>query len=208
MAAPAVTGTGTMGNMVVQEMEWTLPKTAKTATAKGIAGKGVAGKGVAGKGIAAKGVAAKGAAAQNMAQVKLAAVPGLEWELPEAAAGGKATALKGAGGAKAAAALKGTTAIKGTGVALQTGTTQNVAAATTTTAGTGNVAAASKGVTAQVASGSGTIWTGSGMKLGWGLGLGAWGPILLAGTLAAVGVGIYSYMKNRTLDGELEEVTS
>ena len=43
---------------------------------------------------------------------------------------------------------------------------------------------------------AGTIWNGTGMSLGWGLGLGSWGPILLVGVIAATGVGVYSYMKD------------
>ncbi|MEO5330449.1 MAG: hypothetical protein H7839_00380 [Magnetococcus sp. YQC-5] len=53
----------------------------------------------------------------------------------------------------------------------------------------------------------GTIWSGTGSSLGLGLGLGAWGPILLAGALTALGVGIYGYMKRKT-SGGLEEVQS
>lgn len=40
----------------------------------------------------------------------------------------------------------------------------------------------------------GTIWTGQGWSLGLGLGLGAWGPVILAGI---IGAGIYGYMKSR-----------
>lgn len=53
-----------------------------------------------------------------------------------------------------------------------------------------------------VAAKSGTIWSGSGMSLGLGWGLGAWGPVLLAGLVAAVGYGAYQYYSNRR---ELEE---
>ncbi|MBF0293039.1 MAG: hypothetical protein HQK86_12880 [Nitrospinae bacterium] len=59
--------------------------------------------------------------------------------------------------------------------------------------------AVAKGVIAGGAAGGataagGTIWTGSGWSLGLGLGLGAWGPVILAGI---VGAGIYGYMKSR-----------
>ena len=195
MAAPTATGTGNAGNMVIHEMEWTLPKTAKGITAKGTTAKGVAAKGVAAKGVAAQGVTAQSIAAQ----AKLAAIPGLEWELPE-------TAVTKLGGAK------GVAVTKATGAAVQGGAAANgaTAAGAKTVANAGNLAATGTGVTtaAQVSSGSGTIWSGTGMKLGWGLGLGAWGPILLLGTVAAVGVGVYSYMKSRAAGGELEEITT
>lgn len=189
MAVPAVTGagTGTMGNeMVIREIEWTVPKAAKGATVKGAATKGVVGKGVA---------VNNAATAQSLAQAKIAAMPGTEWELPKAAKAAKAAKTVKVMGAK------------GTGVALQGGVTNGVTAGKTVVANTGNLPAAGV-ATAKVSAGSGTIWTGTGMKLGWGLGLGVWGPILLVGTLAAVGVGVYSYMKNRPGGGELEEVTS
>lgn len=50
---------------------------------------------------------------------------------------------------------------------------------------------------AKAAATTGTIWNGGGLSLGLGLGLGAWGPVLLLGTVAAVGVGVYGYLKNK-----------
>ncbi|MBF0401436.1 MAG: magnetic particle specific iron-binding protein [Magnetococcales bacterium] len=131
--------------------------------------------------------------------------PGLEWELPEAAKAGvaKGTVVKGAvvkGGV-----AKGT--VKGAGVALQGGAA-NGAVVAAAGAAPANAVATTAGATAAAQTGGGTIWTGTGMKLGWGLGLGAWGPVILAGVVTAVGVGVYSYLKNRTGSSELEEATS
>ena len=72
-------------------------------------------------------------------------------------------------------------------------------------AGVGKAAVAEAGkssIATKIASsaGGGTIWKGTGLSLGLGLGLGAWGPLLLVGA-AAVGVGIYGYMRN-SAEGE------
>ena len=93
---------------------------------------------------------------------------------------------------------------------MQGGAVNGAAAGQTVAANGGNVAVtgATGVTTAKASSGGGTIWSGSGMKLGWGLGLGSWGPVLLLGTVAAVGVGVYRYMKSRAVNGELEEVTT
>jgi hypothetical protein len=64
-------------------------------------------------------------------------------------------------------------------------------------------AAGAKGIAA-----GGTIWTGSGTSLGLGLGLGALGPILLVAAIAAVGVGIHSYMKRPVEEEALEDAIS
>lgn len=182
--AGAATKTGTIPpDIILREAEWTLPKAAK----------GVAAQGVAAKGTALKGAALQTAAVQGMVQNKVGAIPpGLEWELPEVA---KAGAAKGA--AVKGAVVKG--AVKGTGVALQGGTVNGTAVA-----GPVNSLAAT-GVTTATKAGSGTLWSGTGMKLGWGLGLGSWGPVILVGVVAAVGVGVYGYLKNRASGGELEE---
>lgn len=229
MAVPTIAGKGGMGNVVVQEIEWTLPKAVKGAPAKAVAGAGggagggakvVAGKGAgvnaaAGKGVGAKCLAINGVVPGQggAGQVTLAAMPGMEWELPEAAGagGGKgAAAVKGgAGAAKGAVTLKGAGAATTPGgaaaVSTVTGTGANVAATGTNTAATGGAHAAT--TMAKASAGGGTIWNGTGLKLGWGLGLGAWGPVLLAGTLAAVGYGVYNYMKNRADGTELEEIS-
>lgn len=81
-------------------------------------------------------------------------------------------------------------------------------------AGSGVVAGPATAVGAKAAMGAkgiaagGTIWTGSGTSLGLGLGLGALGPVLLVGVVAAVGVGIYSYMKRSAEESELEDAVS
>ena len=115
---------------------------------------------------------------------------GVEWTLPKAA---KVATAKGV-------AAKGT--IKGAGMTLQGGT---IVGAT----GQANTLTASAGVaTVATKAGSGTIWSGTGINLGWGLGLGSWGPVVLVGVVTAVGVGIHRYLKNRASGGELEETTS
>ncbi|MBF0295685.1 MAG: hypothetical protein HQL96_10900 [Magnetococcales bacterium] len=101
------------------------------------------------------------------------------------------TAVKGGAGKAGALVAKGATGGKG---ALATGPTM--------AAGAKSVAGAKSLAT------GGTIWSGSGTSLGLGLGLGAWGPILLVGAVAAVGVGIYSYMKRPLEETELEEAIS
>lgn len=194
--AKAAAGAGKINQpMILRETEWTLPKAAK-ATKVG-ATKGVAAKGVVAKGAAVTGATAKAATVQNMVQAKVGVIPpGMEWELPEAA---KAGVTKGA-------VVKGATAkgvVKGTGVVVQGGATNGALA---TTAGQTNALTASTGVT--TAAKSGTIWSGTGMKLGWGLGLGAWGPVVLVGVMTAVGVGIYGYLQKRAAGSELEEITS
>ncbi|MBF0193741.1 MAG: hypothetical protein HQL71_04245, partial [Magnetococcales bacterium] len=59
------------------------------------------------------------------------------------------------------------------------------------------LAGKSSAVTATAGSGGGVIWNGTGWKLGLGLGLGAWGPVLAVGIVAATSVGAYNYLKNR-----------
>ena len=185
IVAGAATNTGTMGQKIIlREAEWTLPKAAKVASTKGAIAKGVA----------AKGAAIPAATVQGAVQAKLGIIPpGLEWELPETA---KIGVAKGA-------VVKGTMvkgATKGTGVVLQGGAVNGAVKA--------NTLVVSPSVAAVAKSGSGTIWSGTGMKLGWGLGLGSWGPIVLVGVVAAVGVGVHRYLKNRVSGGELDEATS
>ena len=135
-------------------------------------------------------------------------------------AGGAALVGKGAGvgTAKATAATKGTTGLMGLdGIEELGGLTGKTAGVTKTAVApaalkgggvAGKPAAAkalvgsSSGSAKAVAAKSGTIWSGSGMSLGLGWGLGAWGPVLLAGLVAAVGYGAYQYYNNRR---ELEE---
>ncbi|MBF0626948.1 MAG: hypothetical protein HQL91_01885 [Magnetococcales bacterium] len=160
---------------------------------------------------AAKGAATgKGALVCNGAKAgKGAAMAG------KGMAAGKGSAALCKGGTMAAAgtgAAAGATAGAATGTTLGSGAMAggvntmaggSALTGTATLAGGAKAAAGAKGIAA-----GGTIWTGSGTSLGLGLGLGAWGPILLVGAVAAVGVGIYSYMKRSQEDGELEDAIS
>ncbi|MBF0587887.1 MAG: magnetic particle specific iron-binding protein [Magnetococcales bacterium] len=123
-------------------------------------------------------------------------------------------AAKGAAGAKAGmagAGAKGGMAAKGAtmqAVAMK-GTAAGAAGAGTAaaTTGTGAGGAAAQGAgTAKAVAGK-TIWNG-GASLGLGLGLGAWGPVILVGTIAAIGVGVYTYMKRPRGDVEMEAAVS
>ncbi|MEG3640760.1 hypothetical protein [Magnetococcus sp. PR-3] len=77
------------------------------------------------------------------------------------------------------------------------------AATTTGTAATTKVATGAAAAT-QAATG-GSIWTGSGWGLGLGLGLGVWGTIALGGVVtAAVGIGVYNYMKRDKAEDEAD----
>lgn len=118
--------------------------------------------------------AKKGAAGKTAVAAKKAA-GGAEMVLKETEI--EAVGAKAAGGGKAAIANKGAVAGKAavTKGALAKGAVVGGAAGGATVAG-------------------GTIWTGSGWSLGLGLGLGAWGPVILAGI---IGAGIYGYMKSR-----------
>ncbi|MBF0116111.1 MAG: hypothetical protein HQM04_13870 [Magnetococcales bacterium] len=164
-----------------------------------------------------EGAAAKGAAGKG----------GLICKGAGTGKGAAAMAGKGATVGKGAAACKvGTTAAVGNeALAVTTGSTLGAGSIATGTTNTmaggsaltgsatlsGGAKAAASAATAAGAKGAaagGTIWTGSGTSLGLGLGLGGWGPILLVGALAAVGVGIYSYMKRSQEDGELEDALS
>lgn len=122
---------------------------------------------------------------------------GIEVEAPDAAvAATKGALAKGA-------------ATKGVGIAVKGGAGAGVGGAGTVAMTTGPAAAvATKGAAAA----GGTIWSGTGTSLGLGLGLGAWGPVILVGTIAAVGVGVYTYLKNRNgieaVANELNEAVS
>ncbi len=196
---------------------------AKTATAKTAA---VAGKAAAVKGAAAKGAVpalveiegagkvmgaggGKGGTAINALQLNGVLKPGAKGS-QVLLQGGEVKIANGPLATKAAAmakpvTAKGAAAAKGVAGAAAAGTTGAAAVGQTAAAKTG--AAGATGAEVVTSGGGGTIWTGKGFSLGLGWGLGAWGPVLLAGGLAAVGVGIYSYMK-REQGGELEEVTS
>lgn len=47
---------------------------------------------------------------------------------------------------------------------------------------------------------SGTVWSGTGMSLGLGVGMGALGPLLLVSALGLIATGAYVYMRSRRFD--------
>ncbi|MEO5363058.1 MAG: hypothetical protein H7838_05480 [Magnetococcus sp. DMHC-8] len=137
----------------------------------------------------AGGAVAKGAATG----AAVAAKGGGAFALPPLDGWEELGAVKGTGTAKVAAALQGG------GVVSAAKPVAGKALAGTGSVGGGAVAAAAKG---------GTIWNGTGMSLGLGMGLGPWGPVLLAGVLVAAGYGTYRYYRNRQeleAEGELVE---
>ncbi|CAK0775671.1 putative Magnetosome protein MamD [Gammaproteobacteria bacterium] len=153
----------------------------------------------AGKGVATVGVVAKGGGLQ---QVGLRAAEAAEIEGGKGAAVG---AVKGAAG-KGALAGKGAAGAAGTlakGNAVVTGQPMLMGGAKTAASATGVATGGSTGIAA-----GGTIWTGSGTKLGLGLGLGALGPLLLVAVAAGIGVGIYSYMQRPAAEDEIAEAVS
>lgn len=144
-------------------------------------------------GVAAK--SAAGAAAVATKGKGLAGLAGFE----ELAATGKTTGVAEVAAGKVPVAAKAAT------VGKTTGTTAKPAAvkALVGSGSTGSAAAATA-----TAAKTGTIWNGTGMSLGLGWGLGAWGPVMLAGLVAAVGYGAYQYYRNsREFDEEGEEAT-
>ncbi|MBF0423777.1 MAG: hypothetical protein HQL73_12390 [Magnetococcales bacterium] len=130
--------------------------------------------------------------------------PGAEWEAPEGVKAAKVAATK-------------TAAAKGT-VTTNALNTKNAAVATSKAA-TGktlvSAAAGTKGALA-VAPGSiavkgvttgGSLWSGSLPTLG--ISLGGMTPLLVAGAAAALGIGIYSYLKHKKGSiNELDEAIS
>ncbi|GAB0057863.1 Magnetosome protein MamD-like [Candidatus Magnetaquicoccaceae bacterium FCR-1] len=190
---PGMTGTaskaGLAAGVAMQPMNFEV----EGAAAKGAAGKaGVICKG-AGTGKGAAALAGKGATVgKGAAACKVGTT---------AAVGNEAIAVTTAGSTLGAGSIA-------------TGTTNAMAGGSTLTGSatlSGGAKAAASAATAASTKGAaaaGTIWTGSGTSLGLGLGLGAWGPILLVGALAAVGVGIYSYMKRPEEEGDLEDALS
>ncbi|MBF0097053.1 MAG: hypothetical protein HQM05_06935 [Magnetococcales bacterium] len=176
-------------------------------------------------GAAVKGAAGTGVAMQQMGMRVT------EKEMETAAAKASSGASKGAvgkgalGGAcqvggkgGAASAMAGKSVAVGKGASVGKGvvcanTGASAAGVTTlggkTALGATGVAGAAVGATgAKGIAAGGTIWTGSGTSLGLGLGLGALGPILLVATIAAVGVGIHSYMKRPLEEEALEDAIS
>jgi hypothetical protein len=134
---------------------------------------------------AAKGAAVKGAiAGGGGATVILTAAPA-----------GKGAAVKGAAGK----------VVELEGAALKTALADaKIAGAKAATASKGALAASKSGAiggAAKAATG-GTIWTGKGLSVGLGLGLGAWGPVILVAGGAAAWYGYKKYRKSA--DGELD----
>jgi hypothetical protein len=109
----------------------------------------------------------------------------------------KATAAKAAVGGTAAAKSKA--AISSTKAAKSATTAKSATAAKS---GSSAIASKSSAIAASAGNGGGVIWNGTGWKLGLGLGLGAWGPVIAVGAVAATSVGVYNYLKNRAEDTE------
>jgi hypothetical protein len=92
-----------------------------------------------------------------------------------------AAATKSKSAISSVKSTKSAASVKGAGTAAKSGTTA--------IAGKSSVAGAA-------GSGGGVIWNGTGWKLGLGLGLGAWGPVVLVGALAGISYGLYGYIKS------------
>lgn len=210
---------GTVTHQVILKTAEVEGLTQAGAATKAAAGKAVTGQAVAAKTVAAKGVAptlveiegagkvvgagaGKGGTAIQSIQLNGVLQNGAQGSQQVLLKGGEIKMTQGAmatQAAKAGAVKAGAVNKAGVAAAANTGK-----AAATVQAGTGS-AAAGVATGGKAAGSGGTIWTGKGFSLGLGWGLGAWGPVLLAGGVAALGVGIYSYLK-REQGGELEEV--
>ena len=170
---------------------WIIMQPAAGVVAKGAAGAAaVAAKGATAKGTVAA-VTTKGtvAAATTKGTVAAATTKGT------VATGAALTGLEEVGGVTGAGTAK-SAALKGGAVSKPA-----AKALASSSGGSSVVAAATK---------SGTIWNGTGMSLGLGMGLGAWGPVMLVGLVAAVGYGAYQYYQNRQEfeeDGEMVEAS-
>ncbi len=124
-------------------------------------------------------VTAKSAAATSAAAAKTA--------------GGKAAAgatMKTGATAKAAGGMAGKPMMMNAAMTTPAATSAGKACVAGKSAATATTAAA----TAKTTVAAGTIWSGTGWSLGLGLGLGAWGPVILGGLAAA---GIYGYVRNK-----------
>jgi hypothetical protein len=124
------------------------------------------------------------------------------------AAGPQWLAFKPATSLAAKGTIATTAAVKGkAGVAAKTAANSKAGVVAKTAANgkagvAAKTAAVAKAQTGKVAAlqtakavGGGTIWNGTGMSLGLGIGLGAWGPIIALG-VAVASIGAYGYYKN------------
>ncbi|HAT50219.1 MAG: hypothetical protein HQL07_14570 [Nitrospirae bacterium] len=154
---------------------------------------------------------AKVAAAQAVRPANLP--PGAEWEAPE---GVKAAKVAKAANVKATTVAKGAAttnpvpakAATGTLAAGKGATGKSLIATGTMATGKGGLAAAPNGVAVKGVTAAGSSFWSGGLS-GLGISLGGWGPVLVVGTAAAVGIGIYSYMKNKKNPiNELEDAIS
>lgn len=163
--------------------------------------------------------AAKVAGIKKAGGAKVAAVqavrpanlpPGAEWEAPEGIKTAKV------GGVKTTTATKGVAAANPVPAKAATGTLtvgkgaagKSLIATGTMATGKGGLAAAPNGIAVKGVTAAGSSFWSGGFS-GLGIGLGGWVPILVVGTAAAVGIGIYSYMKNKKNPiNELEDAIS
>ena len=115
----------------------------------------------------------------------------------------KLAEAKAAAEAQQMAALKQAAAAKKVALAKQAGAT---AKAGTTVAAKGTatgVASTTTASTTAAKAGSATIWNAKGLSLGLGMGLGAWGPVLL---IAGGTAGYFAYKKYFTEADEMDEI--
>jgi hypothetical protein len=129
------------------------------------------------------------------------------WVLFQPANGAVAKATAGAAVATKTKAAASTAKVTKTKAAASTAKVTKTAKVAVTTKEAGVVAKSgatlgSKSTVAATSGSSGVVWNGTGWKLGLGLGLGGWGPVLMLGVLAATSVGAYSYLKRKNEDGE------
>ncbi|HIJ83592.1 MAG: cell wall protein TIR3 precursor [Magnetococcales bacterium] len=143
-----------------------------------------------GKGAVGKAAGGKGAATQVPANLP----PGAEWEAPEGAKAAKMTAAKTATGKGTAGAIA-TKTTTGTVATSKAATGKSLAATGAVATGKGALAAAPGSLAVKGITSGGSFWSGSLPALG--ISLGGLTPILTAGAAAALGVGIYSYIKNK-----------
>jgi len=69
-----------------------------------------------------------------------------------------------------------------------------------------SVGPVAKGAAAIKATSAGTLWSGTGMSLGIGIGLGGYGPFLLLGVVGLTATGIYLWQRERAREAELDDL--